>query len=601
MKRIEDYALIGDCETAALVHRHGSIDWLCWPRFDSEACFAALLGTEEHGRWSIAPTDDRTTVSRHYRGDTLILETRFETETGAVALVDFMPLRGGASDLVRIVVGLRGEVPMHMHLALRFGYGQRRPWLTRFGRSGLRALSGPHSVLLQAPMHCQIADGDANAEFLVRADERVPFVLTYSPSHEPPAPGTDPERAIAETEAFWNDWASRCTYVGQHRDAVVRSLVTMKALTYQPTGGMVAAPTTSLPERHQGTRNWDYRYCWLRDATFVLLTLISAGYRREAEAWTDWLLRAVAGDPRKVQPIYGVAGEHRLGERTCGGLPGFNGARPVRIGNAAFAQRQIDIFGEVIDVMHQVRVAELEVDEADWAYQKALVSHLESIWDQPDEGIWEVRGPQRHFVHSKVMSWVAFDRAVKAAERFGLDGPSDRWKRLRAQIHEEVCRRGFDEGRGAFTQAYGSDQLDAANLLIPLVGFLPADDRRIIGTLAAIERDLTDRGLVLRYRTHETDDGLPPGEGTFLACSFWFVDNLVLQGRLGEAEAKFEHLLSLRNDVGLLAEEYDPGNRRQMGNFPQAISHMSLVDTAMNLAQARGPAKKRAEEQPQRM
>lgn len=595
--RIEDYALIGDCETAALVHRSGSIDWLCWPRFDSEACLASLLGTPENGRWLIAPAGDVERSSRAYRPDTLVLDTVFETAAGTLRLTDFMPPRGDNSDVVRIVECLRGKVPVRMELALRFGYGERPPWITASdGPRLLKALSGPHAAVLQADPECRIEDGSILADFTLGQGERAAFVLTYGPSHRPPRDGIDAGQALAATERYWKDWCARCGYDGPHAGAVHRSLMTMKALTYRPTGGIVAAPTTSLPEQVGGSRNWDYRFCWLRDATFVLLTLLQAGYREEAEAWTQWLLRAVAGAPARMQPLYGVAGEHWIAERQSTALAGFEGAAPVRIGNAAVAQLQLDIYGEVMDIMHHARLSKLELHDADWNFQKALLAHLEEIWREPDQGFWEVRSKGRHFVYSKVMAWVAFDRAVKACEQFGLDGPGRRWAGIRDAIHDEVCARGYHAGRGAFVQSYGSRELDATALLIPIVGFLPCGDPRVKGTVAAIERELVWDGFVLRYRSGHADDGLPPGEGAFLACSFWLADNMVLQGRLDEADALFRRLLSLRNDVGLLAEEYDPRARRQLGNFPQALSHMSLVGTALNLARAAGPARRRAEE-----
>lgn len=595
--RIEDYALIGDCETAALVHRSGSIDWLCWPRFDSEACLAALLGTPDNGRWLVAPAVDVTRSSRAYRPDTLVLDTVFETAAGTLRLTDFMPPRGEASDVVRIVECLRGEVPVRMELALRFGYGERPPWITASDSPRLlKALSGPHAAFLKAGPECRIEDGSILAEFTLRQGERADFVLTYGPSHRPPHDGIDARQALAATEHYWREWCARCGYDGPHAEAVHRSLMTMKALTYRPTGGIVAAPTTSLPERIGGSRNWDYRFCWLRDATFVLLTLLQAGYREEAEAWTQWLLRAVAGAPARMQPLYGVAGEYWIAERQSAVLAGFEGAAPVRIGNAAVAQLQLDIYGEVMDIMHHARLSKLDLHDADWNFQKALLDHLEEIWRKPDQGFWEVRTRGRHFVYSKVMAWVAFDRAVKACEQFGLDGPARYWAGIRDAIHDEVCAHGFHAGRGAFVQSYGSKELDATALLIPIVGFLPCDDPRVQGTVAAIERELVWDGFVLRYRSGRADDGLPPGEGAFLACSFWLADNMVLQGRLDEARALFERLLALGNDVGLLAEEYDPRERRQLGNFPQALSHMSLVGTALNLARAAGPARRRAEE-----
>ncbi len=595
-RRIEDYALIGDCETAALVGYDGSIDWLCWPRFDSEACFAALLGTPQNGRWLISPVSRVTGRSRGYRGSSLILETRFETDRGAVCIVDFMPVRGRASDVVRIVVGERGEVPLTLEIDLRFAYGERAPRITHTDERNMEAVAGPHAAVLNAGIPCALDGHRIVAQFTVKEGQRIPFVLTYGPSHRPPKNNVDPEKALDQTERFWARWSGQCTYDGPWKDAVLRSLVSMKALTYRPTGGIVAAPTTSLPERAGGSRNWDYRFCWLRDATFTLLSLMGAGYREEAQEWTDWLLRAVAGMPDQIQPVYGVAGEHWLGERESQHLSGFNGARPVRIGNAAFEQRQIDIFGEVMDALHHARLSGLELREADWSFQKALLGHLEKIWEKPDDGIWEMRGDQQQFVHSKVMAWVAFDRAVKAIGNFGLDGPEDRWSKVRDRIHAEVCDKGFNAQRGAFVQFYGSDELDAANLLIPLVGFLPCEDPRVVATVGKIEHELVDRGLVKRYRSEQIDDGLPAGESTFLACSFWLADNLALQGRYEDAAKLFEHLLSLRNDVGLLAEEYDVLNNCQMGNFPQALSHLTLVNTAFNLAQASGPAKKRSEE-----
>jgi GH15 family glucan-1,4-alpha-glucosidase len=597
MRRIEDYALIGDCETAALVHRSGSIDWLCWPRFDSEACFASLLGGPENGRWLIAPSCETRRIRRGYRRNTLVLETEFETDDGVLVLTDFMPLRGEASDVVRILECTRGEVPVHMELVLRFGYGERPPWTTGIENHRIvKALSGPHAAVLQSGRECDIKDGSVFADFTLKKGERTDFVLTYGPSHEPPLDRIDARETLDATERYWDDWCAQCSYTGTHSEAVMRSLVTMKALTYRPTGGIVAAPTTSLPEKIGGNRNWDYRFCWLRDATFVLLTLLSAGYRDEAEAWTDWLMRAVAGAPDKIQPLYGVAGESWVAERESAVLAGFEGSAPVRIGNAAFQQLQLDIFGEVMDIMHHARLSDLRLEEADWNFQATMLGHLEKIWREPDEGFWEVRGRRQHFVYSKVMSWVAFDRAVKAGRKFGLGGPTGRWAKIRDEIHTEICERGFDAGKGAFVQAYGSTQLDATALLIPIVGFLPCDDPRVTGTVAAIEKELIDDGLVLRYRSERTRDGLPPGEGAFLACSFWLADNMVLQGRIDEAQKLFDRLLALRNDVGLLSEEYDMRDGRQLGNFPQALSHMSLVDTALNLAHAAGPAKTRSEE-----
>lgn len=594
--RIEDYALIGDCETAALVARDGSIDWLCWPRFDSPACFAALLGGPEHGRWQLAPAAAARRVTRRYRDRTLILETEYETDDGgAVTLIDFMPLRGVASDIVRMAVGRRGQVPMRMELIIRFDYGALVPWVTRLEDGTLRAVAGPDMVILRTPAPLRGEGLRTISEFVLSAGETVPFVLTYGTSHlAPPAP-VDPEKAAAETERFWRDWASRCRPAAEWSDALLRSLITLKALTYRPSGGVVAAPTTSLPEQIGGPRNWDYRYCWLRDTTFTLLALIDAGYYDEAQAWREWLLRAVAGSPPQIQIMYGIAGERRLTELEVDWLPGYEASRPVRIGNAAHRQLQIDVFGEVMDALHQGRKGGLAPSEAGWRLQQALTGHLAEIWDRPDEGIWEMRGDPQHFTHSKVMAWLAIDRAVKSVEAFGLDGPVDRWRTLRRQIHDEVCAKGFDPEKGSFVQSYGSKQLDASLLRLPLVGFLPPTDPRIRGTVEAIKRELVVDGFVLRYDTAGTDDGLPPGEGAFLACSFWLADNLVLMGRQDEARRIFERLLGLCNDVGLLAEEYDPHGRRMLGNFPQAFSHVALINTAYNLTRAVGPAEHRAD------
>ena len=594
--RIEDYALIGDCETAALVGIDGSIDWLCWPRFDSAACFAALLGSPEHGRWLMAPADATSRATRRYRDGTLILETDFETADGAVTLIDFMPLRGVASDLVRLVVGRRGSVTMRTELVIRFDYGAAVPWVTRLPeRTGLRAIAGPNMVALRTGVPLRGEGLRTVGEFTVAAGDQVPFDLTYTPSHQELPDPVEPMQALADTEAFWKNWSKRCQDGGEWREAVVRSHITLKALTYAPTGGIVAAPTTSLPEQLGGPRNWDYRYCWLRDATFALLSLMDAGYLEEAEAWREWLLRAVAGDPHQIQIMYGVAGERRLAEWEASWLPGYEGARPVRVGNAAYEQLQIDVFGEVADALYQARCAGLCVSDTGWALERSLLARVMEVWDQPDEGIWEMRGGKRHFTHSKVMAWVALDRAVKSAERFELEGPVDQWRELRDAVHDSVCRNGFDEELGSFVQSYGSKQLDASLLLLPLVGFLPASDPRIGGTVRAIEQRLVRDGLVLRYDTAEAEDGLPPGEGAFLACSFWLVDNLVLQGRWEDARTLFDHLLSLRNDVGLLAEEYDPRRRRQLGNFPQAFSHLALTDSARSLTSAKNPAAQRAE------
>ena len=608
---IEDYALIGDCETAALVGRDGSIDWLCWPRFDAGACFAALLGGPEHGRWLVAPAGvapgaPEARGRRRYRGDTLILETDFETADGAVTVIDFMPPRDGSADLVRMVVGRRGRVAMRTALTVRFDYGTTVPWVSHIAadapepalRGAWRAIAGPHMLVLSTAVPLRGEDLSTVGTFDVAEGETVSFVLAYTPSHERPAAPVDPRQALADTERFWREWAARCTYDGEWREPVMRSLLTLKALTYRPTGGIVAAPTTSLPEHIGGPRNWDYRYCWLRDATLTLLALMDAGYMEEAQAWRNWLLRAVAGSPSQLHILYGLGGERHLREWEVPWLPGYEDSAPVRVGNAAYDQLQLDVFGEVLDALHHAG-ASTEIDSRNgetyaWQLQRALVCHLEGIWEDPDEGIWEVRGPRQHFTHSKVMAWVAFDRAIKTAESRGLAGPLDRWRATRARIHDEVCRRGYDPEIGAFVQAYGSRDLDASGLMLPLVGFLPPDDPRVRGTVEAIERGLMTDGLVRRYDTHRTDDGLPPGEGAFLACSFWLADNLTLLGRHADARRLFERLLALRNDVGLLAEEYDTRARRQVGNFPQALSHLALVGTALNLAPAERPAEQRA-------
>ncbi len=590
--RIEDYALIGDCQTAALVGRDGSIDWLCWPRFDSSACFAALLGTEENGRWQVAPTTPFT-VQRRYREGTLILETEFTTEGGRVTVIDFMPVRSEPSDIVRIVIGREGRVTMRSELVLRFDYGSVVPWINRGAEGAVRAVAGPSKAVLRTNAPIDVEGNTKVSEFQVGAGQTVHFELTFSASHLPDPAALDTDAALRETEAFWQHWSGRCTYSGQWREAVLRSLVTLKALTYAPTGGLVAAPTTSLPEWIGGPRNWDYRFCWLRDATLTLLSLMDAGFQEEAAAWREWLLRAVAGTPEKLQVMYGVAGERRLDETTLPWLAGYEGSVPVRLGNAAAAQLQLDVYGEVMDALYQSRQCGLVPSEAGWQLQRALVEHLSGVWEEPDEGLWEVRGPRQQFTHSKVMAWVALDRTVRSAEDFGLDGPLVVWRELRDKIHRQVCREAFDETLGSFTQAYGNKSLDASLLLMPLVGFLPATDARVLGTVAAIERSLLVDGLVRRYHTTTTVDGLPSGEGAFLACSFWLADNYFLQGRRDDAVQLFERLLALRNDVGLLAEEYDPKSKRQLGNFPQAFSHLSLVGTALNLARGAKPVEQR--------
>jgi GH15 family glucan-1,4-alpha-glucosidase len=591
--RVEDYALIGDCETAALVSLEGSVDWLSFPAFDSAACFAALLGRPEHGRWLLAPAAPVTSVRRWYHGDSLVLETEFTTPDGVVAVIDFMPVRTTLPDLVRIVVGRSGRVPMRLEFVVRFDYGSVVPWVRRVP-GGISAVAGPDSLLLRTPVALRGEDFKTVSEFVVAEGERIPFDLTWFPSHRQSHNDLDPERALRQTAAWWHKWSGSCRFDGPWRDAVVRSLITLKALTYRPTGAIVAAPTTSLPEHLGGVRNWDYRYCWLRDATFTLLALLDAGYTAEARAWREWLVRAVAGRPEQIHIMYGIRGERRLTELELPWLPGFAGSRPVRIGNAAFDQFQLDVFGEVLDATHQAWRQGVPLDDDAWRIDTALVTYLETAWREPDEGIWEVRGPRRHFTHSKMMAWVALDRAVKGIEQFGLEGPLDRWRGVRDTIHEEVCREGYNADLGAFVQFYGSDLLDASLLMMPLVGFLPASDPRVRGTIEAIERDLTIDGFVSRYRTVEEVDGLPPGESAFLLCSFWLVDNLELLGRHDDARRMFERLLSVRNDVGLLAEGYDAKARRLAGNFPQAFSHIGLVNTAMNLSRGReAPAAER--------
>lgn len=593
-QRIEDYALIGDCETAALVGRDGSIDWLCWPAFDSDACFAAILGTSKNGRWLVAPAEDVTAVSRRYLGDTLILETRFETKGGTVALVDFMPPRGKASDIVRLVRGVSGTVKMRMELVIRFGFGVDIPWVRRIDHS-LLAVAGQDMTVLRTPAETRGEDLTTVSDFEVKEGETVPFVLTYGPSHlEPPGP-IDPEHALQETEKFWQDWCSHCTRDGAYHDLIVRSLITLKALTFGPTGGIVAAPTTSLPEKLGGSRNWDYRFCWLRDATFTLLALMNAGYTEEALAWHNWLLRAAAGSPSNMQIMYGIWGQRRLLEWEASWLSGYEGALPVRVGNAAHAQLQLDVYGELIDAFHQSRMAKLKLDdEATWALECAVLRHLAEVWDQPDHGIWERRGEPRHYVFSKVMTWVAFDRGITSAETFGFKAPLLHWRTLREAIHRDVCNKGFDAEEGTFVESYGSKLLDASVLLIPGVGFLPAEDPRIRGTIAAVERHMMRDGFVLRHDPRELPPGQPPLEGAFLACSLWLADAYVLSGDLDKAQILFDRVVGIANDVGLLAEEYDSTARRQTGNFPQALTHIALVNTAHNLSAARQGSEKPA-------
>jgi len=587
---LEDYALVGDCFTAALVAKDGSVDWLCFPRFDSGACFAALLGTPEHGRWRLAPAEEIRAVRRRYLPDTLVLETEYETASGVVAVLDCMPVRveAEAPSLVRVVAGKRGQVPVHMELISRCDYGHIVPWVQRLD-GGIRAVAGPDGLVVRTPVPLRGANLTTVADFSVAAGQRVPFTLTWHPSHEEPPPPIDAETCLRDTESWWRDWAGRCTYEGEWREQVRRSLLTLKALAYLPTGGIVAAATTSLPEQLGGVRNWDYRFCWLRDATFTLLALLNAGYRDEATAWQEWLLRAVAGSPADTNLMYGLAGERRLTEIELDWLPGYEGAKPVRIGNAASKQFQLDVYGEVLDAMYVSRKLGLKEGTANWNLEKALVRFVETAWQKPDEGIWEVRGPRRHFTHSKVMAWVAVDRAVKAVEQFHCPGPLERWRELRAAIHAEVCQQGFNPERNAFVQSYGAKELDASLLMIPLVGFLPAKDPRVRGTVEAIRQHLMRDGFVQRYDPNQSVDGLPPGEGAFLACTFWLADALVQMGRADKARPIFERLLALCNDVGLLAEEYDPHARRLVGNFPQAFSHVGLVNTAMNLSECACP------------
>ena len=593
---IENYALIGNLRTAALVDRTGSIDWLCLPRFDSGACFASLLGDETNGRWLLAPQGGVKQVRRKYRDNTLILETEFETDSGVATVVDFMPVaeRPEQVDLIRIVKGIRGQVPMRTEVIIRFDYGHTIPWV-RKRDYGFSAVSGPNAIAFRTAVPLESKDYTTVGEFTISEGQSETFRLTGYPSHEDEPGDGDPLRMLSEAERRWRDWAGRCSSEGEWRDAVVRSLITLKALTYTPTGGILAAPTTSLPESLGGPRNWDYRFCWLRDSTFTLYALLISGYTDEAHAWREWLLRAIAGHPQDTQIMYGVAGERMLTELEFPWLSGYEKSTPVRIGNAAHEQFQLDVYGEVIDTLHVARKYKLERNDDAWRLQTALMDFLESGWKQPDEGIWEVRGPRRDFTHSKVMAWVAVDRSVKEIRHGFGEGPLDRWLALRDEIHRDVCQRGFDVERNAFVQYYGSKSLDASLLMIPLVGFLPAKDPRVVSTVAAIERELIYKGLVLRYPTETGVDGLPPGEGAFLPCTFWLADNYAIAGRTQEARDLFLRLLDLRNDVGLLSEEYDPVLRRQLGNFPQAFTHVSLVNTAHNLLPVKGPAEHRSE------
>ncbi len=591
---IDDYALIGDCETAALVGRDGSIDWLCWPRFDSDACFAALLGTENNGRWRICPTGTGYTVSRSYRANTLLLETRFASESGTVVVVDFMPPRGAASDVIRWIQCSSGRVSMRMECILRFGYGAVVPWVSRIDERAVKAIAGPDMVVLRSDVEMHGENLSTVSDFELREGESAFFSLTYLASHLPLPEPPDVQAALQDTEAFWRDWVQSSTASGHWEESVVRSLITLRALIYAPTGGIVAAPTTSLPEQPGGTRNWDYRFCWLRDATLTLLALMNGGFYQEAGAWRAWLLRAIAGSANQMQIMYGLAGERRLTEWEVPWLSGYQGALPVRIGNAAHAQLQLDVFGEVMDALYQARRNGLDGDEASWAVQLELLAHLETVWREPDAGMWEVRGPARHFTYSKVMAWVAFDRAVKSVEQFKVRGPVEHWDAMRSTIYDDVCAHGYDPVLNSFVQSYGSKQLDASLLLLAAVGFVSAQDRRFIGTVAAIERQLLRDNFVMRYDTQVTADGLPPGEGVFLACSFWLVDAYEMTGRHDEACRLFDRLLKLRNDVGLLAEEYDPAARRFTGNFPQAFSHLALIGSAHNLFHADKPVEQRS-------
>jgi len=589
--RIEDYALIGDMQTAALVCRDGTVDWLCLPRFDSHAIFAGLLGTEEHGFWRLGPAHAAdaappTAARRRYRGDSLILESEWDTPRGTVRVTDFMPPRDGAPQLIRIVEGVTGRVPMRSALRMRFSYGRVVPWVHKHeGRTV--AVAGPDSVWFDTPCETYGKALTTYADFTVAPGDRIAFTISWEPSHKQPPALPEPEQSLEATEDFWRDWVEQCTYHGPYREAVVRSLITLKALTYAPTGGIVAAPTTSLPEEIGGVRNWDYRYTWLRDAAITLSSLLRTGYREEARAWREWLLRAVAGDPENLQIMYGIAGERELGEAELDWLPGYENSTPVRVGNGAAHQLQLDVYGEVTEALHLAHMTGLSRNDYASLLQLKLIRYLENHWDQPDEGIWEVRGPRRHFVHSKVMAWVAVDRTIKLIESGDADGPLEKWRELRDDIHRDVCEKGYDKERNTFTQSYGSKELDASLLLIPQMGFLPPDDKRVIGTIEAIQRELsTPDGFILRYPTTGEDagvDGLEGDEGAFLACSFWMADDLAMIGRVDEARKLFERLLALRNDLGLLAEEWDPRLQRQVGNFPQAFSHVPLIDTALRL------------------
>lgn len=588
MARIEDYALIGDCETAALIERGGSIDWLCLPRFDSDACFASLLGEPGNGRWLLAPKDI-VSISRQYRPGTLILETEFEAKGGRVRTIDFMPPRLGSSKLIRIVEGVEGRAEMAAEIIVRFDNGDTIPWVTRLDEQTLSIVAGPHRLLLRSEAPLRGEGMKTVSSFAIEKGQRVTFALSYQLSFLPPAETSSPDALLYTTEDFWREWSGRCNTAGPYSEALLRSLITLKALTFGPSGGVVAAPTTSLPEQIGGSRNWDYRFCWIRDATLTLLALMGSGYHEEAEAWRDWLIRAVAGSPEQLQIMYGVTGEKHLPEWEIPWLTGYENSRPVRIGNAAHTQLQLDVFGELTDALYQARRGGLPENQRAWAIECVLLDHLAKIWTDPDQGIWESRSPPKHFTYSKVMCWVAFDRAIRSATEFGMKGPVEQWKSIRAAIHADVCQKGFDAKRNTFVQAYGAPELDASLLRIPIVGFLPPDDPRVRSTVEAIERDLVVDGLVRRYDTGASEDGLPPGEGLFLACSFWLADAYSRIGRGADAKLLFDRLLSLRNDLGLLSEEYDPETKRLVGNFPQAFSHIALVNTAYQLSRTRQP------------
>jgi GH15 family glucan-1,4-alpha-glucosidase len=594
-KRIEDYALLGNFESAALVSKDGSIDWLCLPRFDSPACFAALLGGPDQGHWRICPESPGYRVTRHYRRDTLILETEFITETGKVRLIDCMPHGLRSPTVVRIAQGIHGEVRMNMEIVFRFDYGSIVPWVTRDPFGWLKATAGPDSLRLRTTVPLVGRDMKTVASFTLKPGQRIPFVMSWTPSYDDiPYETEDPIGLVNNTAHWWRNWLNQCNYRGPYANVVRRSIITLKALTHERTGGIVAAPTTSLPEKLGGVRNWDYRYCWLRDSTFTLYALLHSGYKEEARRWKDWVLRSVAGTPAQLNIMYGVSGERRLVELELPWLPGYEGSKPVRQGNAAYTQLQLDVFGELMDAFHLARKAGIERDATTWQLQKSLMQFLEGQWSEPDNGIWEVRGERRHFVFSKVMTWLAFDRAIRAIEQFGMKGPLDRWKKIRAEIHAEVCEKGFDPELGSFVQSYGSKSLDASLLQIAMVGFLPIGDRRIQGTIDAVKKNLMIDGFVRRYDPKTAQDGLPGDEGIFLACTFWLVDCLVLQGKKDEARQLFERAISVRNDLGLLAEEYDPSEGRLLGNFPQGFSHISLINSAFNLAAVVGPAHHRS-------